>query len=175
MNRFLTLSLFLGLGSLATVAAQPPQLPTLQTFDYERGIEWGDYNPEYELTLARQADGSYLADYKLRGGPEAKQVPVQEDQLQELRQVLEGMRGFPDDSFAGEGNHWYTDFTLHAADPDGSAWQLKRWWFDSNSRPIVRQTQALEDAVLHLVKALAPPATAPAPQGGMTSALGAGS
>jgi hypothetical protein len=158
---------------LPTLAAAQP-LPTIETLKLERGIEWGDYHAQLTLTLTRQADGSYLADVGGEDYAETKGLVVSETALKDLKQALWALRDLPDDSFAGEGNHWYTSLDLVGAAPDGQPWRLKRWCFDTNSDRLHRLITSLEEAADQLIKKLLAAST-PAPAAGMTSALGAGS
>jgi len=158
--------------------ADPPaaaDLPTIERLDYERGIEWGGYHPELELDLERRPDGTYLATYAVRDGASASDVVVAAGALDGLRRALAAMKSFPNASFAGEGNHWYTDFDVAGAGPDGAPWRLDRWAFDTNASALHAKVVALEDAVARLIERIEAGDAGPPPQrqepGGLAGAL----
>lgn len=176
MRLSLALCLTVILSGLAL--ADPPSLPSFKTLTVVRGIEWGQYYDQLKLTLTKRADGTYRADITGEDYPNvAQDLTVQEADLQELKQALWAMRGFSSGtSFAGEGNHWYTEVKLDGKQPDGQDWNLDLWFFDSNSRAVSEKVANLEDASRKLIEKLIQTATpAPAASGGMAGMLGAGS
>lgn len=142
--------------SLPSLALADPQLPSFETLNVVRGIEWGDYHPQIDLTLTKQPDGSYRVEVAGEDFPNPPQgLVAQESDLTTLKQALWAMRGFAaGQTFAGEGNHWYTDVELTGTQPDGSAWNLDLWFFDSNSPAVSQKVNALEEAARALVKGL---------------------
>lgn len=143
-------------------AAEPapdpaPPAPAVQmaSLDYARGIEWGGDHIQIHLRLTRQADGTYLADYD---GEEVKspgqKVPVPADAVAALGKALEAMYSFPADSFAVEGNHWFTRIEAQGTRADGQPLAYSRDFYDSNSGSIMRQANAFEQAVTALIERL---------------------
>ncbi len=151
--------------------------PRLDRFVYERGIEWGGHHAKTRLRLTRQQDGSYLADVGGEDHADRGGVPVKEAQLTELRRTLHALRDFPDDSFAGDGNHWYTRLRADGEDPAGTPWRFARSCYDPNHPKGQRAIDELEEAVTRLIASL-PPAqptsgagSAPATSAGLIGGL----
>lgn len=155
------------LGVIATQPAPAPAPATIQRLVYERGIEWAGDHAQVRIELTRQADGSYRATV---GGEDVTAVadaPVSAAQLAELQGSLDAFRGFSQGSNAGDGNHWYTRFTLEGTEPDGSSFSETRDAYDPSSSSGMREVSALEGIVTRLAQALAP---APS-SGGLSGAL----
>lgn len=149
-------------------ASQAQAAPAMiQRLVYERGIEWGGDHAQVRIELVRQADGSYRATV---GGEDVTAVadaPVSAAQLAELQGSLDAFRGFSQGSNAGDGNHWYTRFTLEGTEPDGSRFSETRDAYDPSSSAGMREVSALEGIVTRLAKALAPATSG----GGLSGAL----
>ena len=127
----------------------------LDGLDYARGIEWGGDHIQLHLRLTRQADGSYRADYD---GEDVKHpaqgVAVPAEAMAGFVQALEAMLSFPDDSFAGEGNHWFTRIEAKGERAGGQALAFSRDFYDSNSQRVMAQAGAFERAVTALIERL---------------------
>lgn len=156
----------------ADPVAPPVAGPQLGSFDYVRAIEWGGDHVQIHLRLTRQADGTYLADYD---GEEVKspgqKVPVPADAVAALGKALEAMYSFPDDSFAVEGNHWFTRIEAAGTRADGKPLAYSRDFYDSNSGSIMRQAGAFEQAVTALIERLITQQKTAAAQVGLAGSL----
>lgn len=140
----------------------------LDSLDWVRGIEWGDYHVQTHLSLVKQADGTYVADVD---GEDVKTplkgVAVPAEEVEKLKAALGKMLSFPDDGFGGDGNHWYTELKAKGT-AGGQPLAFKRFFFDANSDRVMRQAGEFEAAVMALIAALSPPA----PEAGLEAAAG---
>jgi hypothetical protein len=142
--------------STSTTAAK---LPRLERFAYERVIEWGGDHVQTRLELERQADGTYLAAVSGEQQVDRKGVVVREADLLLVRLQLERMQSFPTSSFAGHGNHWFTDIQIKGTHPSGKPWDYRRHFYDANDARISHRAGELEKAVEDLIKTLGKKAT----------------
>lgn len=136
--------------SAAPVAPPGATLPALEDFEYARGIEWGGFHVQMSLKLVRQADGSYLADVGGEKHVPRTGVPLSEADLLKVREELEGLSWFPTDSFAGAGNHWYTEIKATGATTAGAPWAWTRWFYESGTG-LDTDAAKLETAVAALI------------------------
>ena len=157
---------------VALIEARVAELerPRLDRFRYERGIEWGGHHAKVRLSLTRQPDGTYLADVGGEDHTARSGVVVSEAQLEQLRRTLHELRDFPDDSFAGDGNHWYTRLQAEGERPDGATWSFARSCYDPNHPRGRAAIDGLEDVIGRLI-ATFPPFLPPAASGGLVGNL----
>lgn len=119
----------------ASISSGAPviQLPAIESLKYARGIEWGGRKDQMRLELIRQPDGTYLASVSGEKHAARSNVVLQEIDLVLVRLELHSMRNFPDDSFAGAGNHWYTDLQL-VGNVGGNPYSFTRWFYESGTQ-----------------------------------------
>lgn len=118
----------------------------IETFKYARGIEWGGYHDQLTFEATLQPDGSYLVN--VGGEKQVKRtgVVLSAADLAGVVTELEALKGFPTGSFAGAGNHWYTDIDLVGNDSAGDPWTFTRWFYET-STPLDQEAGKLETAV----------------------------
>lgn len=178
--------LALGLAPLALAQPVPAtrtastDVARLDTFDFAYVLEWSGDNVQFHLELARQADGSYLADVDGEEVAQARKgVRVEAAQLADLLKTLSASQKIPDDGFGGDGNHFYTKVNATGALANGQPLAFERFYYDMNDARVGRLAGALNHEVEKLVKAIAAqatpappaPAPAPAPSAGLSGSL----
>jgi hypothetical protein len=75
--------------------------------------------------------------------------------LSEVLVALEGMQAFPDDSFAGDGAHFYTRLSAVGELADGRALRLSRRFYDPSAGGPARLATDLDQAVGRLIARIA--------------------
>ncbi len=182
--------LALGLAPVALAQPAPVGLPPpartaandiarLDTFDFAYVLEWSGDNVQFHLKLARQADGSYLADVDGEEVAQARKgVRVEAAQLADLLKTLSASQKIPDDGFGGDGNHFYTQINATGQLANGKPLAFDRFYYDMNDARVGALAGALNYEVEKLVKALAPapaptpaPAPSPAPSAGLSGSI----
>lgn len=109
------------------------------------------------LRLERQPDGSYLADYGGEGMPTRTGVSVPASSLDELRQALAGMDGFPTDAFTPDWREERTRFVVRG-ELNGAPWRLaRRYYAPMHDEGLLARHGALLAAAQNLVAALEVP------------------
>lgn len=144
-----------GVGSPPIVApVTTASLPDLESFSYERTIEWGGDHVQMSLELTRRPDGTYVANVGGEKHTERKGVIVQLAELDQLRLGLNEMESFPNGSFAGAGNHWYTKIKAKGIDPSGAAYDYDRYFYDTSVSALDAKAADFEAIVKALVDVL---------------------
>lgn len=165
--------LALGLAPLAlaqpvpAARTAPTAVARLDSFDFAYVLEWSGDNVQFHLKLARQADGSYLADVDGEEVAQARKgVRVEAAQVADLLKALSASQRIPDEGFGGDGNHFYTEVKATGELADGKPLAFDRFYYDMNDARVGRLAGALNYEVEKLVKAIAAqaaPAPSPAP------------
>lgn len=144
-------------------AAKPA--PTLESFEYRNVLEWSGDDVQTQVKITRAADGTYKADVGV-GESARKGLPVPEKTLAKLVRALQKFEKFPDDSFAGDGAHFYTDVKASIV-KDGKTVELSRFFYDPSDDSPARLAGALGAAVESFEKEV----RAASPTPGVTGAL----
>lgn len=139
---------------VGAAASAQDALVRLDRLDYTRTLEWGGDHVQARLVLVRQPDGTYRADVAGEGLASRTGVAVDAQALQPLLEALTAFQQFPDDSFGGDGNHFFTRIEVEAARADGAAVRLSRRFYDPGSAALLELSGDVDAAVERLVRAL---------------------
>ncbi len=140
--------------------------PGLEAFEYTNTLEWSGDDVQTHVRVSRAADGTYTADVGV-GASEKKGLKVPQAAIDKLVGALKAFEKFPDDSFAGDGAHFYTDVRSRVILPGGKLLEVDRWFYDPSDDKAARLQGALASAVEEFEKAV----RAANPTKGITAAL----
>lgn len=149
------------------VRVEPARIAALSRFEYSRVLEWSGEEEQGHLTLRRLNDGSYLARVDA-AHVAPREARVQCSALTRLFGALERMQAFPQDSFAGDGAHFYTRTSADGLLSDGRTLSFARRFYDPADGRAARLAGELDAAVNDLIRQIV--AVVP-PSNGITTTL----
>lgn len=156
-----------GAVSIGTRATPPAGGTRLDAFEFTSYIEWGGDHVQVQLKVRRQADGTYLADLGGEDLPAARtNVPLSASAVADLVAALKRFESFPDDHFAGDGNHWHYTVQAEGAHDDGSALRFSRDFYEPGDSGLHGMVNELASTVEGIARSLSA-----GPVGGLVTSI----
>lgn len=141
--------------AIGEAPASAADIARLDAFEFTSLIEWGGDHVQVHFKLTRRADGRYVADIDGEDAPAKRtNVPVSDEVVADVVRALTRFQAFPEDSFAGDGNHWHYVVRASGERGDGSDLRFSRAFYEPNDEEARGQLGDLSDLVGALVNSL---------------------